>query len=129
MTGDGREGRDDLVVFARISRELTRETEIDRLLRLIVDAAVALVGGERGFLLLSAGAATGTSRQRRAQGRRRRDRRPEASRHDDPPRAQLRPRGHPAALARASRSASRAGAPQRRPLLSIDAGTTSASAT
>src|SRR6185369_4149663 len=46
MTGGGREGRDDLVVFARISRELSRETEIDRLLRLIVDAAVALVGGE-----------------------------------------------------------------------------------
>ncbi len=56
MTGDGREGRDDLVVFARISRELSRETEIDKLLRLIVDAAVGLVGGERGFLLLSAGA-------------------------------------------------------------------------
>jgi transcriptional regulator with GAF, ATPase, and Fis domain len=54
MTGDEREGRDDLVVFARISRELSRETEIDKLLRLIVDAAVALVGGERGFLLLSA---------------------------------------------------------------------------
>jgi transcriptional regulator with GAF, ATPase, and Fis domain len=48
------DGRDDLVVFARISRELARETEIDRLLRLIVDSAVALVGGERGFLLLSA---------------------------------------------------------------------------
>ena len=56
MTGDGREGRDDLVVFARISRELSRETEIEKLLRRIVDAAVGLVGGERGFLLLSAGA-------------------------------------------------------------------------
>jgi transcriptional regulator with GAF, ATPase, and Fis domain len=55
MTEERHEGRDDLVVFARISRELSRETEIDRLLRLIVDAAVALVGGERGFLLLSAG--------------------------------------------------------------------------
>jgi serine/threonine-protein kinase PknK len=54
MTGAVREGRDDLAVFARISRELSRETEIDRLLRLIVDSAVALVGGERGFLLLSA---------------------------------------------------------------------------
>ena len=53
LTGETRAGRDDLVVFARISRELSRETEIDRLLRLIVDAAVALVGGERGFLLLS----------------------------------------------------------------------------
>src|SRR5262249_60393506 len=60
MTGDERENRDDLVVFARISRELSRETEIDKLLRLIVDAAVALVGGERGFLLLSAGAGTGS---------------------------------------------------------------------
>jgi transcriptional regulator with GAF, ATPase, and Fis domain len=54
IADEGREERDDLVVFARISRELSRETEIDRLLRLIVDAAVALVGGERGFLLLSA---------------------------------------------------------------------------
>ncbi|MFN0006350.1 MAG: sigma 54-interacting transcriptional regulator [Planctomycetota bacterium] len=54
MTDSAPDGRDDLVVFARISRELARETEIDRLLRLIVDSAVALVGGERGFLLLSA---------------------------------------------------------------------------
>jgi len=54
MTGENGDDRDDLVVFARISRELSRETEIDRLLRLIVDSAVALVGGERGFLLLSA---------------------------------------------------------------------------
>ena len=54
MADEGDDGRDDLEVFARISRELSRETEIDRLLRLIVDAAVALVGGERGFLLLSA---------------------------------------------------------------------------
>src|SRR5258706_6493666 len=55
MTEESREGRDDLVVFARISRELSRETEIDRLLRLIVDAAVALLRGEPGFPLLSAG--------------------------------------------------------------------------
>jgi transcriptional regulator with GAF, ATPase, and Fis domain len=54
MTDAGDDDRDDLEVFARISRELSRETEIDRLLRLIVDSAVALVGGERGFLLLSA---------------------------------------------------------------------------
>src|SRR5262249_62123356 len=68
MTGDERENRDDLVVFARISRELSRETEIDRLLRLIVDAAVALVGGERGFLLLSAAAGPDGSRKAEADG-------------------------------------------------------------
>jgi transcriptional regulator with GAF, ATPase, and Fis domain len=68
MTGDDREKRDDLVVFARISRELSRETEIDRLLRLIVDAAVALVGGERGFLLLSAAAGADGSRKAEADG-------------------------------------------------------------
>jgi transcriptional regulator with GAF, ATPase, and Fis domain len=71
MTGDGKEGRDDLVVFARISRELSRETEIDKLLRLIVDAAVGLVGGERGFLLLSAGARADGVRSDGASGARR----------------------------------------------------------
>jgi len=39
-------------VFARITRELLRETDLGRLLRLIVDSAIALVGAERGFLLL-----------------------------------------------------------------------------
>lgn len=42
----------NLRVLARITRRLTREAELMPLLALIVDSAVALVGGERGFLLL-----------------------------------------------------------------------------
>ncbi len=52
LTGDARRERENLHVFARITRELARQTEIGALLRLIVDSAVALVGAERGFLLL-----------------------------------------------------------------------------
>ncbi len=52
-TGDQRRERDNLRVFARITAELARETELVPLLRQIVDSAVALVGGERGFLLLT----------------------------------------------------------------------------
>ena len=52
-TGDVRRERDNLRVFARISAELARETDLLALLRQIVDSAVALVGGERGFLLMS----------------------------------------------------------------------------
>ena len=48
----GRGSRDDLKVFAKITRALTGETELQPLLRRIVDSAVSLVGGERGFLLL-----------------------------------------------------------------------------
>ena len=54
VTGDARRERDNLRVFARITAELTRETELLPLLRQIVDSAVALVGGERGFLLMRA---------------------------------------------------------------------------
>ncbi len=55
LTGEARRERDNLRVFARIARELSRETELLPLLRLIVDSAVALVGGERGFLLMGEG--------------------------------------------------------------------------
>ncbi|HED64401.1 MAG TPA: GAF domain-containing protein [Planctomycetes bacterium] len=41
-----------LKVFARITHDLVGETDLAVLLRRIVDAAVHLVGGERGFLLL-----------------------------------------------------------------------------
>jgi transcriptional regulator with GAF, ATPase, and Fis domain len=63
MTGEARRERDNLLVFARTTRELARETELNPLLRLIVDSAVGLVGAERGFLLLSAngGSASGSS--------------------------------------------------------------------
>jgi transcriptional regulator with GAF, ATPase, and Fis domain len=52
LSGDARRERENLRVFANITRELVRETELLPLLRLIVDSAVALVGGERGFILL-----------------------------------------------------------------------------
>ncbi len=53
LTGEGHAERDQLQSFAQITRELSRETELGPLLRLIVDSAVELVGGERGFLLLA----------------------------------------------------------------------------
>ena len=63
LTGDARRERDNLRVYARVSRELTREMELMPLLRLIVDSAVALVGGERGFLLLNDEAAKDGSKE------------------------------------------------------------------
>jgi transcriptional regulator with GAF, ATPase, and Fis domain len=48
-------GRDDLKTFAKITRALAGETELGALLVRIVDSAVALVGAERGFLLLADG--------------------------------------------------------------------------
>ncbi|MEM7311211.1 MAG: sigma 54-interacting transcriptional regulator [Planctomycetota bacterium] len=51
-TGANRAGADNLKVFAKITSALASETELQPLLRRIVDSAVALVGGERGFLLL-----------------------------------------------------------------------------
>jgi transcriptional regulator with GAF, ATPase, and Fis domain len=53
LTDSGARERENLEVFARITRELVRESEPGKLLRLIVDSALALVHGERGFLLLS----------------------------------------------------------------------------
>lgn len=50
--GGGAE-RDSLRTFARTTRALLEETDEGRLLRLILDAAVALLGAERGFLLMS----------------------------------------------------------------------------
>ena len=55
LTGEGHRERENLRVFAHITRELLRETDLMRLLRLIVDSAVSLVAGERGFLLLGDG--------------------------------------------------------------------------
>jgi transcriptional regulator with GAF, ATPase, and Fis domain len=53
LTGEAQRERENLRVFAHITRELLRETDVKRLLRLIVDSAVSLCGGERGFLLLT----------------------------------------------------------------------------
>ena len=52
LSGDARRERENLRVFAHITRQLLTETDLSKLLRGIVDSAVALVGGERGFLLL-----------------------------------------------------------------------------
>ena len=52
LSGDAQMERDNLKVFAKITRELVGQTELLPLLRMIVDSAVALVGGERGFVLL-----------------------------------------------------------------------------
>ena len=45
--------REKLRAFARVTRELSKETDKGALLPLIVDTAIALLGGERGFLLQS----------------------------------------------------------------------------
>ena len=52
LTGEAYRERENLRVFARITRELAARTELQPLLDLIVDSAVSLVGGERGFILL-----------------------------------------------------------------------------
>jgi transcriptional regulator with GAF, ATPase, and Fis domain len=52
LTGDARRERENLRVFAHITRQLLTETDLSKLLRGIVDSAVALAGAERGFLLL-----------------------------------------------------------------------------
>jgi serine/threonine-protein kinase PknK len=52
LAGDARRERENLRVFAHITRQLLTETDVSRLLRGIVDSAVGLVGAERGFLLL-----------------------------------------------------------------------------
>lgn len=64
MTGEARRERENLRVFAKITRELTGETDLMRLLRLIVDSAVALVGGERGFVLLDDASGDGAKGQK-----------------------------------------------------------------
>ncbi len=52
LGGDERRERERLRAYARVARALLQETELSALLRLIVDSALSLVGGERGFVLL-----------------------------------------------------------------------------
>ena len=59
LTGEAHRERENLRVFARITRELAARTELQPLLALIVDSAVSLVGGERGFILLREDGAEG----------------------------------------------------------------------
>ena len=53
LTGERLRERENLCVFARVTRELLRERDIKKLLRLIVDSAIQLSGAERGFLILA----------------------------------------------------------------------------
>ncbi len=53
LTGEVLREREHLRVFASVARDLVRETDLAKLLRSIVDSAVALSRGERGFLLLA----------------------------------------------------------------------------
>lgn len=45
----------DLLILQEITKELNRETDHDRLLELIMDAAIHLIRAERGFLILVRG--------------------------------------------------------------------------
>jgi transcriptional regulator with GAF, ATPase, and Fis domain len=56
---DERRDLERLRTFARVTKALLSETELAALLRLIVDSALALVGGERGFVLMTGKAAPG----------------------------------------------------------------------
>jgi len=58
LSGEIQRERDNLRVFSRITRALLQETELSSLLRLIVDSAIHLIGGERGFILLTERGAT-----------------------------------------------------------------------
>jgi len=53
LSGEALRERENLRVFAHVTRGLLRETDLQRLLRTIVDSAISLVGGERGFLILA----------------------------------------------------------------------------
>ena len=53
LGGEDQREQDRLRTYARVTRALLQETELAALLRLIVDSALALVGGERGFVLLA----------------------------------------------------------------------------
>jgi len=50
--GDHPRGAHDLVAFLQLARALNEEQDLARLLTQIVDAAIALCGAERGFLIL-----------------------------------------------------------------------------
>jgi transcriptional regulator with GAF, ATPase, and Fis domain len=58
---DGQSNEGNLAVFARLIRELARETDPGPLLRQIVDSAISLVGSERGFLMLASPEGSGSS--------------------------------------------------------------------
>jgi len=65
-TGENADSRENLRVFARVTRALVQEIELVPLLRLIVDAAVQLAGAERGFLMLAEEGAGGEPAELRA---------------------------------------------------------------
>lgn len=51
--GDVGKGGQDLVAFLQLARALNEEFDLTRLLTQILDAAIALCGAERGFLILA----------------------------------------------------------------------------
>ncbi len=53
LTGEVLRERENLRVFASVARDLVRETDLAKLLRSIVDSAIALSLAERGFMLLA----------------------------------------------------------------------------
>jgi serine/threonine-protein kinase PknK len=53
--GDNPRGAQDLSTFLQIARALNEEQDLTRLLTQIVDAAIAMCGAERGFLVLGSG--------------------------------------------------------------------------
>jgi transcriptional regulator with GAF, ATPase, and Fis domain len=57
LSGDAQRERQNLRIFAAITRQILTETDLSKVLRGIVDSAISLVGGERGFLLLGENAA------------------------------------------------------------------------
>jgi transcriptional regulator with GAF, ATPase, and Fis domain len=60
LTGEAQRERENLRVFARLTRELLRETDLGKLLRSIVDGAISLARAERGFLLLEEAVSSAT---------------------------------------------------------------------
>ena len=56
--GELRDAVFELRRLQELTKALNTELDIDRLLDVIIDAAIELVGAERGFLILMAGDAT-----------------------------------------------------------------------
>jgi len=56
--GEGLQSVQDMATFMRIARALNEEQDLTRLLTLIVDSAIQLIGAERGFLILGKGPET-----------------------------------------------------------------------
>ncbi len=56
--GEGLQSVQDMSTFMKIARALNEERDLTRLLTLIVDSAIQLIGAERGFMILGKGGET-----------------------------------------------------------------------